>query len=518
MTSGRGLPEIDVGHAVPVCTKPPHRNSSVQITVGMDRHYRSKSDYLSSEYDIPVRQSVRRRGLLRSLIGVAPLSTTLVGNSRSQPGERRFSPERNGFGFRNWRSKQREFEPPETEPSAATIREYITSEWPRFAPDLLDVDFGQVDGALLDILTTLLRSAIIQQAGTNGHCYGMALAAQAYFEAPETLPLDKESAAAIRHPTEPLSTPAAPVYHEIVQLQAEQFLRFRTWLGRRALLQPERIDVAAQLDDIRAVIDVFGTAQVSLFSSRTNGHQVLAYGYEKHRNSISLYVYDPNYPAATYEHSTQIIEFEETDNGFTMEPYGKYEWILFNRYDRIEDATQRTAATPLDHVDLDTAQLKEMIFPTALVTVDTTDVDLTVADPNGSRLGRLRSEFMNRSLGGVSRLRSEYGARAGAYRIRLYGHRSTPYELRVRIAGPDGTRLVVSHTGQIEADETQMYTATVPETADRAGSFEPVDRGRGRLPVTVAAVGGLTAGAGAHYLWTKRQRGTSSDDGEYSNN
>ncbi|WP_418280328.1 hypothetical protein [Halorubrum sp. DTA98] len=416
---------------------------------------------------------------------------------------------RHGFGFRNWNSRHRPFEPSEdeTDPSSAAIRDRIATEWRGPASDLLDVDLGGESSGLLDVITTQLRSAILQRAGTNGHCYGMALAAQAYFESPETLPLDRESAAAIRHPTEPLSEPDAPVYHEITRLQAEQFLRFRTWLGRRAILWPDRIDLETQLDDVRAVIDVFGSAQVSVFDSRTSGHQMLAYDYEEHRDGISVYVYDPNHSASTYGHRPRVLEFEATTDGIEMVPYGNYEWLLFNRYDRIEEATGRATATPLDHVDISPARFRDEIFPTALVTVDTPDVELTISDPNGGRLGRLRSDFMDRSRGPVARVRSAYGVDAGEYRIDLHGRRSTPYELRVHIAGPNGTRLSVAHADRIGNSETKTFIATVPETADETGTFEPFDRRFGRLPIAAASAGGgVAAGAGLHYLWHRRRR------------
>lgn len=208
-----------------------------------------------------------------------------------------------------------------------------------------------------------------------------------------------------------------------------------------------------------------------------------------------------------YEYGTRTIEFQATDEGYSMEPYGKYEWILFNRYDRIEGATDRTTATPLDHVDLDAGEVREAIFPMALVTVDTADVDLTVVAPDGGRFGRLKSEFMNRSRGPFQRLRSGYGVAAGEYRIYLKGHRPTSYEIDVRIAGPHGVRLSVTRTAQIKADETQVYAATVPETADGTETFEAIDSGdeRSRRLSTVAvAVGsGIAVGAGSHYLWTR---------------
>lgn len=414
-----------------------------------------------------------------------------------------FDPSRHGFGFRNWSSQTQDFEVPDADPSDDRVRERLRSGWRGPAASVLGLRLTAVPDALLDALTDQLRGSLLQRAGTNGHCYGMGLAAQRYFERPATLPLELATASEVQHPAAPLEEPDAPVYREIVGLQADQFLRFRAWLGRRAMLWPDRIDVDAQLRDVRAVIDTFGTATVSLLESQLSGHQVLAYDYDDHADGTTLSVYDPNHRAELYDRQRRTIEFERTERGLSMRPYGRYTRFLFNRYDRIEDATGREDASPLDHTDLGATEVRESLFPMALVTVDSEDVDLAVSTPGGGRLGRTRGAFMDRSRWRHPRLRFAYGVDSGRYRIGILGRKTTAYTLRARVVGRAGGSLDATRSGTVEAGETRTYDATVPDDPDEEGGLEPVSDG---TPwTTVAGVaGGAALGVGACYLWARR--------------
>lgn len=451
-----------------------------------------------------------RRALLRSTVGLGATAIGLTGISRWSAAEDGFDPERHGFGFRNWGAGQREFHIPvaETDPAQVAVRDHIFTEWDGRAESVFDVELRQTNDVFLEALATLLRIAIVQRAGTNGYCYGMSLAAQAYYESPSSIPIDRRYASDIRHPAEPLSEPVAPVYRDIAQLQADQYLRFRSWLGRRAMLWPERIDVAAQLRDIRAVVDVFGTAQVFLFAGSTKGHQVLAYDYEDHADGTSVSVYDPNFSASSYEDRVRILEFDATDGGYEVRPYDQYTGVLFNRHDRIEVATGRSGVTLFDHFDGNPVRIREAIIPTALVTVDTADVDLGIVDPNGSRFDRLVSDFMDASRGGLARIRAGYGIEPGVYRIHIHGRRRTAYDLHVRIAGPAETRLSASRIAAIDAGEIHIYEATVPENSGESGNLELVDDSNdgGILSAAIAGTaGGFVTGMGAYHLWNRRR-------------
>lgn len=463
-----------------------------------------------------MRRPVSRRAILRSaLLGTIGASGvgSAVGSSPERVGmahrQNRFDPTRHGFGFRNWSSRNRPFETPEVDLPRDRIETQIKEQWADDARSLLGLQPSQFGEVLLATITTQLRETIVQNAGTNGHCYGMALAAQRYYERPGSLPLPRESAAEIMHPTEPIDAPEAPVYREILDLQSEQFLRFRSWLGRRAMLWPDRIDLDAQLADVRAVVDTFDTAVITVLDSRLSGHQLLVYDYESNGVETILYVYDPNRQASTYEPRRRAVTIDRTDDGGrSMQPYGQYTHLLFNRYDRIEAAADRSSAAPSDHLEMRPEEIREALFPTALVTVDTADVSLSVSRPSGRPLERLRGSFMDRSNGVFPRLRFGYGIDTGRFRIALVGKRDTEYDLRVRIAGPDGVRVDDSATDRIESGETHSYVGTVPDSPDELGGLERVDTTGSPWRFGAVALGGSAVGAGAYHILRDREDDT----------
>lgn len=451
-----------------------------------------------------MRSRTSRRAFLVAATGVAGLHPT--GVTASNDGT--FNPLRHGFGFRNWSTRTQNFDVPDEDPSREAVRAKLTTDWRSSSRSILDLDFRSIPDVLVDSITSQLHGTLRQRAATNGHCYGMVLATQQYFEQPETIPLDTESASSILYPTEPLDEPDAPVYRHIVALQTEQFLRFRAWLGRRAMLWPDRIDVAAQLADVRSVIDTFGTAAVTVLTSGQSGHQVLAYDYSVHDDGTTLYVYDPNLQAARYESHRRRLEFREVNDTIRMEPYGKYEHLLYNRWDRIEAATGREQASPLDHLNLGVDAVRDSLFPMALVTVDAADVELSVRRPDGRLVGRLQSEFMDPTRGRYSRMRFGYGVDEGEYRIALLGRAETVYALRIRVTDRDGVRLDSIHEATIGAGETQNFVARVPNSAGETGALEPTEEPCDRTRatgMTGGVAGGLALGAGAYYLWNQRR-------------
>ena len=202
-----------------------------------------------------------------------------------------------------------------------------------------------------------------------------------------------------------------------------------------------------------------------------------------------------------------------TDSRLAMKPYGRYTRFLFNRYDRIDDATGRSA-TPLDHLEYGRDAVRESLFPVALVTADTAAVDLSIARPNVGQLNRLSGEFMDRTRGSFPRMQYAYGVENGRYRVTVYGQQETDYEIRVRLAGEDGARLDTTRTDRISAGESHVYTAAVPATADEEGTLERQGDRRWAETVGAAGVGvglGAAGGAGAYHLWNRREAARSNE-------
>lgn len=447
----------------------------------------------------PVAPKLTRRHLLGAalVVGTARGGGTVRARRLTENGG--FTPIDHGYGFRNWSPRDQYFDSPPP-PARASIRERIRTGWRDQARDIIGLDTAGLSDRLLDAITEQVRTALIQRAGTNGHCYGMVLSAQRYFEDPSTIPVDRRVASEIEDPTVPIDDPSAPVYEEILERQASQFLGFRAWLGRRAMVRPEWIDSRKLLADVRAVVEAFGTATLSLFNESLYGHQVLAYGFETDGESVRIPIYDPNRTAASYGGDTPEIRFDPDGGTLSMRSYGEYTHVLFNRYDQIERATDRENAGPLDHLTVGRPTVRGSLFPLAYVTVDGDDeaLELCIADPDGEELDRVRGTYMDRTRGDVSTVRSLYGADPGTYHVGVYGMGSTDYELTALVADTGGTVVDETRSGTLEAGELHEYTLEVPEEGDGT-----VDRTNGgwfgsALTGGAGALGGIAAGALGH--------------------
>lgn len=439
---------------------------------------------------------VTRRGLLRGAAVATGLALGADGaHARSHDDSRAFAPVEHGFGFPNWSSRNQYFDPP-PDPALSDVRDRIRTEWRGQSDGALGIETDRLPDRLVDAIATHIRSAVVQRAGTNGHCYGMVLAAQQYFERPETIPVDRRTASEIEDPTVPLEEPAAPVYDTIADLQASQYLRFRAWLGRRALFHPDWIDQDAVLRDVGSVVEAFGTAAMILHDDSLYSHQVLAYGFEDRGDVVEIPIYDPNRAAVTYRGDAPRLRFHRGGGTVSMAPYGQYTGALFNRFDRIDLASDRDGASPLDHLTVDRSTLRAALFPLVLVLVDVDDVSLAVDGPDGDELGRISGTYMDRSRGDYPRVRTGYGARPGTYRVGVFGHEETAYELTAVAAGPDGT--LVNATRRATIGSGAMHEYELEVRTDGSGSLARTDGDLERLALATGA--GVLGGAAAAAL------------------
>jgi len=461
-------------------------------------------------------RGVSRRRLLTALAAATVASGTLSGSTSAQrdtagggrEGERGFAPPTHGYGFRNWSSADQYFEAPPS-PTRSEIRERVRTAWDERAQRALGLDVTGLSRAMVDSIAAQLRLAVVQRAGTNGHCYGMVLTAQRYFENPAAIPVDRRLASEIESPIVPIEEPAAPVYEEIVQRQADQFLKFRAFVGRRVILYRDWIDTAAVLRDVRDVIETFGTAAVILFNGSMFSHQVLAYGFRERDDGVVIPIYDPNRPAPAYRRNAPALRFERDGASVSMRPYGKYTGVLFSRYDRIEAATDRDRAGPIDHVTVDRERLRESLFPHALIVATTEDIDLAVAGPADRRVRRLRGEYTDVTRGEYSRVCSRYGADPGTYRISVFGERRTDYELTATVTDREGALVDETRTASIGPGRVHEYDLEIPDDGD--GELTRVRAGARRLRLLGAGAAGIAAGA-VGYRTARRLRNRGGGD------
>lgn len=464
-----------------------------------------------------------RRGFLGGLSATA-VTATLGGRARAVVGRPRvrgdaehgFDPASHGFGFVNWSSSSTRF--PEHDHDAVTEAEIRTAILDGWGGPLRRVGIDLA--ASPELVETIARQVYVsanQLSASNGHCYGMTYAAQRYFERPDEVPLGRPSASAFSHPEVPVDAPGkGPVATDVDALQTSQLLDPNAWIGRRGLLAPELIDLGRQLGNLRAVLDDYGTAGITLVdSSSARSHQVLAYDARRRNGRTDVAIYDPNQPASDYEDGPRTLTLgrdvggtpddsadgEGTDGGVRMVPYGEYDTFLFNSRERIADA--RGEATPAPAFGVPAARLADLLRRPAVFTVDSSAVRLVVLDPTGRPLGRDWATFVDRARTPVHGLRYRYGASGGRYRVLVAGRADADYRLRVDAAASGGALLRESVDASIRAGEVHHYEAHVPSTPDDSGALRRVDDWSREL---LAGAGALALGAvGGAYLLGRRR-------------
>lgn len=270
---------------------------------------------------------------------------------RSSSSQRRsgFDPTVNGFGFDNYSTGLESPNPSEVV-SEDDVRVALTahgSEALQHRPLASSANVDVPEVAVRTIVGQLYANAA-RLFGTKGHCYGMVSAAQWYFEEPEALPLDRDSASEIEDVNDPLESASwTPVRDDVERLHRIQFLDPESWLERRALLRPEWIDYRSQERELRAAIDTYGSAGVTLTSDNVlRGHYVLLYDYEVNETDVVFAVYDPNDGADEYAAGeSHLIGIDTGDYEPLLGTYeGAYDRFLFNRNDRAVRARARERA------------------------------------------------------------------------------------------------------------------------------------------------------------------------------
>ncbi|QLG27905.1 hypothetical protein HUG10_10220 [Halorarum halophilum] len=458
----------------------------------------------------------RRRFLAR--VGAAGLAGTTgvraagraaaTGFAGSVESDDPFDPTVHAFGFRNWSTRSELF--PDHAHDAVTrdeVRRTVERNWtgPLFALASGPTATSLPD-SLVEAVSTQVYVSVNQLSATNGHCYGMCFAAQSYYERPDRIPLDRESASAFAGPTEPFDDGAEPVADEIDLYQTAQLLDVEAWLGRRALVRPSAIDYGRELEAVKHAVDADGTASVTLLAGTSRlYHQVLVYDYRRRGGGTDLLVYDPNYGARTYRtdagREARRIRVSTADSPTTVS-YDGYDGFVANRADR----RIRLRTDPDD--DSGSNGGGRGLFPMLAVTMRSPAGSLSVLDPEGRPVSRDRAAFMNEDAAGGAALRYRYGAEPGDYRIVVTAAKDTPYTLDVRSAGLDGELLSTSREGHLDAGEARTFRASISDPGD--GELSAT--GEGPLddlgPSTLAAlVGGAAVGLGGAVTACRRRGG-----------
>lgn len=313
-----------------------------------------------------------------------------------------------------------------------------------------DRPISSLPDRLFDGFARHAREGLLEIVRTYGYCYGMVFAAQRYFERPETIPGPFANGSEVAHPQAPLGSDRSPVLDDIIEYHAAQYLDFHAWFGRHAMVDSDWIDYDRQLGDLMAVLDVYGTAGLTLFNDGIVGsHQVLAYDYDRHPDGVAFSVYDPNRPADAYANADidPTIEVDTTGPDPVVEHIemgSGYDHFLYNEYDRAirtrhepRNGSTSAALSPFGLRSFDGTVFVEIGGP----------IEATVLDPDGRPL----------DCTGDRSLHYRYGAPSGAYTLQLAGRRTGEYRVDVYAGSHRRDLLDETLEGTIAAGETRRY-------------------------------------------------------------
>ncbi|WP_306052478.1 hypothetical protein [Natronococcus wangiae] len=258
-----------------------------------------------------------------------------------------FDPAVDGFGFDNYSTPPVPPKPAEFVSEGDVLR-YLTAYWDTALRAQLTLPLnGGPEPRIRGIAEQLCANAD-RLFGTKGYCYGMAATAQWYFEEPAVVPVDRDSTSEIVHVDDPLEDGSAtPVRDDIELFHRAQFLNADSWLRRWPLLRPERIDYRSQERELRATIDEFGSAGVTISGDNVlKGHYVLLYDYEATDTGVTFTAYDPNDDADEHAaEESRTIGIDTTSYEPLMGSYDEeYDRFLFNPEDRAIRARARSKA------------------------------------------------------------------------------------------------------------------------------------------------------------------------------
>jgi hypothetical protein len=456
-----------------------------------------------------------RRELLRRTAAAA-VGTPVVGGGRAD-GTRRgsggrpdaFDPVRHAFGFRNWSTADPYFPSHDHDRvSRAEIERTMGRRWSGVTRRLFGVPFAALPDPLVSAVAEQLYVSANQFAAANGHCYGMTYAAQRYYERPDAVPLGREHASRFGHPEAPSRDDSRdPVSQDVDVYQTAQLLDPYAWIGRRDLLSPRRIDYGRHLAAVRAAVDAFGTASVSLLNSTTYAaHEVLAYDYADEGAATRLYLYDPNFGAGFYrsprrrERLSLLVApgrdppIDRYTAGTGRDPRSGgtgYDTFVYNRWERLIAARNGPDEHPA--AERPDARLREQLLGVLGITTDAPGVALRAVGPDGRPVGRIRSGHMDRSRTDVHAIRSRYGPDPGTYRLVAGAAAATDYTLAAVVADRSGERLDATESRSLAAGRSHEYRLTIPEgdadaTLERAGTLAG-------LPDWTPVAAGVAAGA-----------------------
>jgi hypothetical protein len=231
-----------------------------------------------------------------------------------------FDPQVHGFGFGNWAGKTGVRKNGElfTLPYTETPGEDAVN-WIQGLDDPIARGEDLWEGGV-ELAEGLYR----RQISTDGHCLGMVLSADHYFQSPAELPRGVQFAQSVPHPTGRYESVG-----ERIRSEQDSFGHGRTATQVVLALNAPLYEPKPNYEKIRRSVSNTGTAPVALElkpeDSRSGKpkqgsekifHSGLVYHWEETGDAVELYYYDPDDPAENYRSPDEVYgtELDEEDS------------------------------------------------------------------------------------------------------------------------------------------------------------------------------------------------------------
>jgi len=322
--------------------------------------------------------------------------------------------------------------------------------------------------AISSILVNLLNNLAL----VIGHCHGMVVTADQFYQNPSTVPAD--TAAAISDP--------ATVHDRIDDNHRTQITEVNNLLSLLTMRwAPSQLSIGDELAETVNRIDEQGPTPIILYGDDIIApHVCLAYEYGRSDGTTTLKIYDPNYPASRYN---------GRERTFTVDTSGETPTVTDPLQTVMSDST-------VEELDILTpARVKPTNLQDVFDNLGTimtfslhSPAELEVIDPDGNRLEpprQVSADFVY-----------DIGAKPGEYDINVIGTDSGEYTLDIRAAHADGIVSNETQTGDIAPGETRSYTVSIPESVGQSsGTSSQASDFPSWVPYTGVGVGVLGGGA-----------------------
>jgi outer membrane protein assembly factor BamB len=406
-----------------------------------------------------------------------------------------FDPAVHGFNFPNWIGQNtdddhEDFDSPHDHQTIAE-EEFNTQFDEHWAPTLKDALGLPIPPTALEVLASAVYETFQdgpEAVYSDGHCYGICLTAQQYFEEgiPESLPEGTEYPADIPQPTGEYDDVGIHIDdHHRAQFLSSGPMEEAAFLSPDSEGALEPIDAEAEVDLIRSEIDQRGTAMIGISTSPAHVpddkllHQVLGHNVDVKGESLSsadtavIDIYDPDFPAEAYEDDSKQLQIDISEP--TLHPVreddGSGYRITYERFALVGPSRPDAEGAILFGKILVRDILSRFLEGYVSV-VARSPIRIDAIAPDGTTLSRPAEDVDGTPPSEIVYLT---GADAGRYDIRAEGTGDGEYGIEVAGQTPEGGRINDSIEGEITEGETQTVAATVPESEDegKASADEP---------------------------------------------